>query len=295
MSNGSWNKIKEKKDERSPEEKDKEISDWIGVQQKVAVSPINLVMYGLDGTCKSGACMDTREATEMDKKVFVIDIDGSAAPIKEEYWSDDENIMVVDPVEITEGGDIDWIGSYNRILDVCKWLRKHEAELNLKSVVLDGLDTLLKICEYKMKVEDLKVNPQARITDLWSWQFRNSAFLLVVKLIKGLKCDRFYTTHLKELKGWVTQSGQGKTLATTGYIPEWERSTPNLMFQKLSAERVEKGKVVVWEAKVDKCKTNSMLEGKVYEVLRVDHAKNEVKWSGIKEFLKECRHKEEKK
>ena len=294
MSNGSWNKIKEKKDERSPEEKDKAISSWITAQQNVEVSPINLVMYGKDGVCKTGACIDIREDNEMDKKVFVIDIDGSAAPIKEEYWHNDENIMIVDPTIITEEGDIDWIGSYNRTLDVCKWLRKHEKELNLKGVVLDGLDTLLKTCEYKMKVEDLKVNPGARITDLWSWQFRNSAFLLVVKLIKGLKCDRFYTTHLKELKGWVTES-KGKTLATTGFTPEWEKSFPNLVFQKLSAERIDKGKVVEWKVKVEKCKTNSALEGKEYEVLKVDHAKNEVIWKGIKAFLKECRHKEEKK
>lgn len=287
----SWDKVNGKKDKKSPEEKDKETGDWIKTQQKTEVSPINLVVYGLDGTTKSGICMDIREANEMDKKVFVIDIDGSATPIKEAYWGNDENVIVVDPIEITEGGDIDWISSYNRILDVCKWLRKHETELNLKGVVLDGLDTLLKICEYKMKVEDLKVNPQARVTDLWSWQFRNSAFLLVVKLIKGLKCDSLYTTHLKELKGWVTEAGKGKTLAVTGHIPEWEKSTPGLMFQKLSAERVEKGKVVEWKVKVDKCKTNSMLEGKVYEVLRVDHAKDEVIWKGIKTFLKECRHK----
>jgi len=291
---GSWDKMKKKKDERSPEEKDKEIGSWIEAQQKIEVSPINLVVYGLDGVCKTGACIDIREDNEMGKKVFVIDVDGSAAPIKEKYWCDDENIMIVDPTVITEEGDIDWIASYNRILDVCKWLRKHEVELNLKGVVLDGLDTLLKIAEYKMKVEDLKINPQARVTDMWNWQFRNSAFLLVVKLIKGLKCDRFYTTHLKELKGWVATS-KGKTLATTGFTPEWEKSFTNLVFQKLSAERIDKGKVVEWKVKVEKCKTNSALEGKEYEVLKVDHAKDEVSWSGIKEFLKECRHTEVKK
>lgn len=292
-----WDKVNEKKVKKSPKERDEEIGSWIQAQQKVEVSPINLVVYGKDGTCKTGACMDIRSEEEMDKKVFVIDVDGSAAPIREEYWGGDENIMIVDPIEITEEGDIDWIGSYNRILDVCKWLRKHEAELNLKGVVLDGLDTLLKICEYRMKVEDLKVNPGARITDLWSWQFRNSAFLLVVKLIKGLKCDRLYTTHLKELKGWVTEAGKGKSLAVTGYTPEWEKSTPGLMFQKLSAERVEKGKIVEWKVKVDKSKTNSALEGKEYIVLKVDHTKKEpeVEWSGIKSFLKECRHKEVEK
>ena len=66
---GSWDKMNGRKDKKNPEEKDKEIGSWITAQQKVEVSPINLVVYGLDGVCKTGACIDTREDDEMNKKV----------------------------------------------------------------------------------------------------------------------------------------------------------------------------------------------------------------------------------
>lgn len=289
---GAWDKLGASKPEISPEEKDKAMSDWIQGQQKVPVSPINLICYGWDGSAKSGACMDIRGEDEQDKTVFVIDVDGSASPIHLKYFDRDPKIIVVDPIGIAEEtGDIDWVGSYQRILDITRYLRKKETELNLKGVVIDGLDTLLKICEMKMKLEDLRVNPQARVTDTWSWGFRNSAFLLIVKMIKGLKCDRLYTTHKKYLTGWTSTPEGGRTIAITGETPIWEKTTPNLMFQKLKMERVEKGKLIQWIATVDKCKTNSTIEGKQYVMLSVNHATNppEVEWNGIKDLLKECR------
>ena len=287
----SWDKVNGKKDKKSSEERDAEIGNWISAQQKVEVSPINLVVYGWDGTGKTSVCMDIREKGEEEKKIFIIDVDGSATPIHCHYFHNDPNIIIVDPIELSEAGDVDWVASYNRILDVVKYIRRHEATLNLKGVVLDGLDTFLKICEMRMRIEDLKINPNVRITDMFSWYLRNSAFLIVVKLIKGLKCDRLFTTHLKETKGFVSGSSGGKTLATTGEVPIWENTFPNLVFQKLEMARIETKTKVELTAVVKKCKTNSGLEGKKYTVLTVDHKTDPAatSWNGIREFLKECR------
>ena len=237
----------------------------------------------------SGACIDCRSEDELDKKVFVIDLDGSATPIKEAFFADDDNVIVVDPFELDSEGEIDWVATYERTVEICKYLRRHEAELNLKAVVLDGLDTLLKDCEIRMRIHDLKMKKDSlQKIDTFDWQYRNAAYLLVVRLIKGMKCHRFYTTHMKELKGWVPAPGGGKTLGVLGEKPNWESSTPNLMFQKLFLEKSENKKILTWTATVEKCKGHSELEGKKYTVMKVDRDKEEVEWFGIKEFLKDC-------
>jgi len=279
----------------TPAERLEKLKDKIREQQQAPVSPINLAIYGHDGTTKSGTCMDVRTEQDIkeEKNVFVIDVDGSAGPLWEHYWNRDPHIIIYDPNEINEEtGEIDWIKTYQNMHDVARYLRLEEKNLNLRAVVIDGLDTFFKVCEHKMRIADLKIGATARI-DMFSWGIRNNDFLTVVKLIKGLRCDKLYTTHLKPEKEWVVGPDGSKTLATTDWHPYWESTMPNLLFQKLKAERIEeeKGKIVKFVATVEKSKTNSAWEGKKITLLTINHTGSEprVEWRGMLDFLEACR------
>lgn len=267
-----------------------QVEQWLKAGQKTTASKICVVLYGHDGVCKTGAAMDCykEEDLKAGKQIIVFDLDGSAGPIKSSYHKNSENIVIFDPFVLTEKGEIDYVSTYNKILAVVRYLNEKESELKLHAIIFDGLDTLLKICEYVMRYEDLKLDPNTQIKDSWQWQRRNKRYLTVVLLLKKLKCMKFFTTHLKEEKKWVSAGTGKRELTVEGYHPDWEKSTPGIMFQKVLLDRkpiAENGEVV-FEAVMEKAKGALHLEGKTYTIARVMQG-GDTEWMGLKQMIKE--------
>jgi len=249
-------------------------------------SAVCCVFSGHDGTAKSGVCIDcrTKEEIKAGKRVVIIDLDGSAGPLKMKYFKGDNNIKIFDPIELLPSGEIDFITTYNKVLAIVKYIRENEQELNLAAVVLDGLNTLLKTCEFVMRYETLKIDPDAQIHDRFNWGIRNRRYLVPIILIKRLHCKRFFTTHLKELRQY-----SGGQLMHIGWAPDWEKSTPGVMFQRVELSRKEVQGNVIFEANVKKAKGALQLEGSTYTVAEVisdkDPKKTKVTWYGLKDTL----------
>jgi hypothetical protein len=84
-------------------------------QTKQDSSPVSMVLYGHDGIGKSGICLDSRFPDEVaaGKKTIIFDIDGSCGPLKMKYYPNDDNIIIIDPMELTSDGEIDYVSTYN--------------------------------------------------------------------------------------------------------------------------------------------------------------------------------------
>ena len=222
------------------------------------------------------------------KQIIIFDLDGSAGPIKSAYHKDIENIVIFDPFILTPKGEIDYVSTYNKVLAAVRYLIEEEKNLNLHAVIFDGVDTLLKICEYVMRYEDLKLDPDTQIKDSWQWQRRNRRYHTVVMLLKKLRCIKFFTTHLKPKMSWQKKgASETRELVATSFEPDWEKSTPGIMFQKvlLSRHHIAETGEVLFEALIEKAKGALHLEGKTYTVARV--FKGETEWMGLKQMLKE--------
>jgi hypothetical protein len=243
-----------------------------------------MVFYGFDGTGKTGVAMDCRneEDIKLNKNVIVIDLDGAAGPLKTKFYHKDEHMIVIDPISLTPDGEIDYVTSHNKTLAIIRYITEHEEELNLKAVLLDGLDTLLKNCEYVMRYEDLKVDPMTQIKDQWQWQNRNRHYFTIIVLLKHLKCDKYFTTHLKGLKKY-----KGGALSVDGYAPDWQDRTPGMLFQKILLERKSIGDKVIFVATIEKAKGALGLEGRKYEFATVQGAN--IQWTGLQEMFDEVR------
>jgi hypothetical protein len=262
-----------------------EVASWItGAIKRETRSPICAAIYGEDGVGKSGVMMDCRSEEEVKagKKVIIIDLDASCSPLKEKFFPDDDGMIILDPTTLLQDGKVDYVTTYNKVLAIIRYITENEESLNLKAVCLDGLDTLLKICEQVMRYEDLKVDPNVQIKDQWQWSKRNRRYLTVIQLIKHLHCDRFFTTHMKEIKEY--RAGQ---LVTKDSKPDWEKSTPGIMFQKLFLKRTTSSAGTVFIAVVEKAKGALEVEGKEYTFAEVSKAGT--KWTGLKEFYNTLR------
>lgn len=166
---GSWANVGGASDSDDPKPKadfgDEDVEKWLRRGAKhTGHSSINMVLYGHDGTGKTGAAMDCRTQVQKERgeKLIVYDLDGSAGPIKEKYHGDDENIVIFDPFEVHADGKIDYVTTYNKILVTTRYLVQNEGKLELAAVVFDGLDTLLKTCVPEgtmITMDDLRARP----------------------------------------------------------------------------------------------------------------------------------------
>ena len=296
----SWSPGPKSSNGKKPEPQtysDGQVKEWLEKNNSSDHSSICMVLYGHDGVCKTGVALDCYDKDEEgsplepDKKIVVFDLDGSAGPIADGYHYMHPNMIVRDPTVLMENGEIDYVSSYNKCLALMKYLLTHEKELNLHAVVFDGLDTLLKWCEYVMRYEDLKMDPDTQIKDSWQWSRRNRRYLTIVLNLKRLHCEKYFTTHFKEQKEWASE-GKSKVLRTKSVTPDWEKSTPGIMFQKVLLERKDVQGEVLFEAKVEKSKGKLALEGASYTVATVKGEKET--WNGLAELLHELRKKEKR-
>jgi len=266
---------------------DDEVEKLIEISRNTKCSPICMALVGFDGVGKSGILLDSRTKKDIKEKkdIFVLDLDDSCGPLKDKYFPGDESIVILNCLVVDDNGGIDYVASYVKLLSVIRYIVRNEQSLNIATVACDGLDTLLKWCEYVMRYEDLKIDPKTQIKDQWQWSNRNRHFNTAVLLLRSLKCRFICTTHLKAAKKYVPKAGGGRELQITGYHPDWVSTTPGMMFQKISLERSqhpETEKVEIW-ATVDKAKGALHLEGKKYLVARVTNDKAE--WYGLRELI----------
>ena len=254
---------------------DKEIEEWLNKKETLASSKC-VALVGKDGTGKSGIALDCRspEDIKAGMKVIVLDLDGGCLPIKVKYHNNDPNIIIKDPTEYKTditGTEIDYEKTMEKMRATLVHLYKNKEKYkNVKAIVLDGVDKLLKIAEYQMRLEEhLDVNAGVQYR---YWVKRNTDYYKIMDMVKKLPWDRYYITHTKE-------SETGET------IPNWQKSTPDMVFQIIECSKKETEEKVELIAHVKKFKGRTELEGHKTVFCEVDKTNKKVNWKGIKEVL----------
>jgi len=306
-----------------------DVEEMLNPDNQLVYSPINLAAVGWDGTGKSGSLMDNYKKVIMPDgsicdnvlksceyvdgndhilkfpdgmRIVHYDADGSAGPLKTKFHKSHRNIIIVDPIVLSIDGSIDFIGCYNKVLAVTKYLVENQAKMNLFAVNLDGYDKVLKWCEITMKYLDLKIDPQAQIKDQWQWSKRNNRMNNITLLLKRLACETYYTTHHKKEEKYEYDVNEKKKMLTeTGHHPDWVKTFPGSLFQNIEFTRDYKDGIVTFTATVNKAKGNLRLEGAVITVATVSNAEvtrdadgkvqvtGDYEWFGINDILNEFR------
>lgn len=260
---------------------DDRIKQWLFGDIEKSSSNVCCALYGFDGTAKSGIAMDCR--TEQEKKegwkVIIFDLDGGCTPLKVIYHDNDKNIIIKNPLVRDGLKNVDYEETFQKLKSSLDYIEQNAQELKIKAIIFDGIDKFLKICEYKMREDANK--SVADGVDYRYWKLRNQAYGDVMEQIKLLDIDRYFITHLKD-KGNTDASGN------TIWEPDWEKKTPDMMFQKVRCFRQVKtedgDKVVYMKATIEKCKTNLALEGKTYTIAETRQYANgdvQAKWYGM--------------
>lgn len=236
---------------------DKDIETLIN-KNEVNKPMFNALVLGEDGSAKSGLVM--HYINKLPKKTIIIDLDGGNSPLIQSYYKDNKNMVVINPIEILVGSsdvEIDYKKTMAKIKAIVKYVKDHEDKFS--AIVLDGLSTLLKYAEYQTRI-DKNIAPDGGM-QLRYWLNRNKIFLEVLEIMKSINLDKFFIGH----RDLIVKDEKDASV---------KQKLNQMIHQRILCEkRLELG-VVSFIAKIDKSKYNINLEGKEYEIARVEAGKS---------------------
>lgn len=237
--------------------------------QHVNMSKICCLLYGEDGTAKSGIVQSY--PLPKDKKMMIIDLDGGNIPLLMSYNQDKkEQIIVYDPTEVitTDEGktEIDYQTTINNVLGAIEYVRRNYEKDKIEVLVIDGMSTLLKRAEYMMRVEKHLMPDQG--VSMRYWVNRNKVFEEIVELSKSIPINKFYIAH----EDFIMKADMASIKSKTNQA----------MFQKILCERIVTPEKVEYKATIDKSKYDVELEGQKFVVLTINKGNKEFKWEGQK-------------
>lgn len=267
------------KDPKDPKEpilyKDSEVKTWL-------TSPIIngekycCLLYGSDGTGKSGLCLDylSPEDIKAEKKIVIIDLDGGNVPLITTYHMDKiKNIQCVNPLvtsETEEGTVIDYQKTFAKIRAIIRYVKTSHKTENIKAIVFDGLSTALKHAEHQMRL-DKNIADDGGVM-LKYWLIRNKIFIETLEQLKSIPIAKFFIAH----EDFIGKAGEE--------LSSVKSKTAQMCFQKIKCERVDSKDKVVFKAIIDKSKYNVRAEGKAITFCEVDKTKDVVKWDTAEVF-----------
>jgi len=252
--------------------KEKEIGDWLFERKGEYKSFFCCLVYGLDGTGKTGIIQSY--PLKDDEKMIILDLDSGNEPLLVIYNKHKEkNLIIQDPLCLkpTKGlTEIDYIETLNKIRNSVEFIKRNYQKLNIKAICLDGLTTLLKFCEYQMRIEK-NINVDGGV-NLRYWISRNKLFLETLQQMKSLPIDKFFVSHENFI---ITADKEVSSVVS---------NTNQLMFQKLRCIRTNEKEEVIYKVIIDKNKFNVMTEGMEFDFCKVNKKDKSFKWRGDKIF-----------
>lgn len=249
---------------------EKETEHWIFEKQET-VSKICALLYGKDGTAKSGVVLDY--PLKKDEKMIILDLDGGCLPIAMQFHTEKLNsgqIIIKNPIEYTDDYEIDYLATMKKVRAVCVYLRDNYKKQNVKVVCVDGLSTLLKYCENQTRA-DKHVLPDGGMSFAY-WKNRMHYFITTLETIKSLNCDRFFISHEDFIIGEDAEVMTTADLKVKGKnkVSSVVLKTNQMMFQKFKCDKKKHGKAgMLYTIESDKVKANPGQEGKVFNILTI--------------------------
>jgi hypothetical protein len=227
------------------------------------------VFVGWAAPAKSGKTGSALDSLTDDEKangaeIHLIDFDTAGETTKSAHHGGSSNIVVLDPWVIDPNSSsripYDFPATYQKVMDILRaqiemadkqneYFRKHGRMPNpyLKTVVFDGADQWLNICETLMKVEDLglgvdgisvsgKPHKELLGSGRFNWNIRKVRYNSAITALQELSrrgVHVYLLTHMKK-----NYDGDGNVIVG-GEIPAWLDGTEGKLQQLVVGQVVQ--------------------------------------------------------
>ena len=222
------------------------------LSQKRELKPqVRVSFTGKENTGKTGLAISrARAVIGPDKRIVVIDVDGSALSTVATNFANDPMIDVI-PIfdELDESlFNEDNTTNYLAVVEKVGWFVRLLAARgdenpykDMGALIMDGCSTLLKWCEFAMRAALLQrgvIESEGDSFNQKEWRERNKMYRDILNRAHRMRLDYVaYTFHLKDVKEFMDIGNGSKGLMKVGEVPEWENGTKRLFSQQIFLAR----------------------------------------------------------
>jgi len=265
----------------SKEDRMKELINKLTNADKMIVpNRVVALVAGEEGTMKSGLVLQhiKNQLKNTDNKFIYIDLDGGADVLLFHHPEIKNNGKIINPLVFAKDEEgntvIDYIKTFNIIKEYISEI-KEAYDLGydkIKFLVIDGLSTILKYAERKMRI-DKNIASDGGIQTRY-WLERNKHFEELLEFSKSIPINVIFISHEDFLR-----NEEGKELASI------KQKTLALVHQIIEMTKEVKDDEVTFNAKVKKSKYNILTENKSFIISQVKDNKYFIKTNDLFENL----------
>ncbi len=228
------------------------------------------LIYGVDGTGKSGIVLNyIAKNLKDEEKSVIIDLDSGCLPLIASYYPEKAKQMIVrNPISMTFLENevvLDYKLTLSRIKAIVDFVKRYHKKEKIKALTIDGISTLLKYAERQMRLEK-HIAPDGGVVNRF-WMVRNQMFEEILEEAKSIGINVFFISQEDFIpipQGVVDDSGNPQKLSSI-------KSKANAMaHQKIRCFRKDDIDKVEYIAIIDKSKYNSLCDGKSIVFCTVD-------------------------
>lgn len=232
---------------------DADVKSW--TEQENPESKFCTLVYGADGAGKTGLVFDLLDYMDPNKegKMWVIDLDGGGAPLKNTYHNiKKDRLTVINPLvttETEEGTTINYQGTFAKIRAIIRYVKNNHKKEKIIAIVFDGLSTALQYAEQQMRL-DKNIDVDGGVM-LKYWLIRNKVFLETLEQCRTIPIAKFFIAHENFMSSDDPKAKVSSIIAKTNAM----------MIQKIRCQRLSTPVGVDFVATIDKNKYNVKSEG----------------------------------
>jgi len=257
----------------SKEERIKQILEKLTAPNKVIIpNRIVALVAGDEGSMKSGIVLNhiKNQLKDTNDKFVYIDLDGGADVLLHHHPEIQNKGKIINPIIFTKNEDgitvIDYIKTFNVIKETISEIKElyNLGNTNIKFLVIDGLSTILKYAERKMRL-DKNIAADGGIQTRF-WLERNKHFEEILEFSKSIPINSIFVAHDD-----FNRKADGKDFASI------KQKTLALVHQIIETKKETTDDVVTFTATITKSKYNILTENKTFIVSEVKDGKYFIK------------------
>jgi len=210
---------------------------------------IKILSYGNFSTGKTHFALSSKGP------VYIIDTENGASPLADKF--PDAKVISLSNMDNENVEEKDEVNNFQKYIDVVDYLfNLPDGEVG--TIIVDSISDIWEYAQAYAKVKVFKIGIEDRLKQQWDWGIINKLYIKPLQKLIDKKCNVILTSRHGEV-----YNGPGKPSGI--FEPKCQKRTPYLVDVVLFHELKYSNKKLNYQCKIEKCRQNGTLIGKIIE------------------------------
>jgi len=222
---------------------------------------IKILSYGNFGTGK------THFGLSSDSPVYILDTENGASPLADKF--PEAKVLSICSSEGENVDEKDEVVNFERFEEAVNYLCLLP-EANNSTIIVDSLSDVWSWCQAYAKTKIFKIPLEERFKQQFDWAVPSGMLRKLIQKLINKECNVIFTAREDEI-----YEGAGKPSGR--YKPSVQKKVPFMVDIVLYHEIKFINKKLIYQARIEKCRVNGALVGKIIEDISIKKIKELMK------------------